>query len=176
VLAAATAFAYKGSSMLEGHLERASPEILEEALRRTARELAVRQGPDPARWSWGRLHTQPWRHPIGVAVPLLDRLLSLSRGPFPAGGDNDTPNQSGVNPWRGYESSFAIASYRQLIDAGDWDRCLFILPPGQSGHPGSRHYDDMLEDWRRGHYRPLPYGRAAVEAAAEETIGLVPAA
>ena len=28
-------------------------------------------------------------------------------------------------------------------------------PPGQSGHPGSRHYDDMIEGWRDGRTNPV---------------------
>jgi acyl-homoserine lactone acylase PvdQ len=26
---------------------------------------------------------------------------------------------------------------------------------GQSGQPGSRHYDDLLEDWLAGHTNPV---------------------
>ena len=33
--------------------------------------------------------------------------------------------------------------------------CVFGLAGGQSGHPGSRHYDDALGDWLRGRPRTL---------------------
>jgi penicillin amidase len=136
--------------------------------------LLREQGPDPKRWEWGRLHRVPWNHPVGVALPILDRLLGLSLGSFAAGGDSDTPNQAGIHPWRGYEASGAVASYRQLYDLGDWDSARFVVPPGQSGHLRSPHYGDMLEAWRTGEYRPLLYSRPAVEAATTETITLVP--
>jgi penicillin amidase len=117
----------------------------------------------------------PWQHPVGSAAPILDHLLNLSRGPYPVGGDEDTPNQTAVNVWRGYEASFALASYRQLYDVGQWDHSLFVLPPGQSGHPGSPHYDDLLQPWLRGEYAPFLFSRDAVTAAVEQTAVLRPA-
>ena len=79
-----------------------------------------------------------------------------------------------MDPWHPFAANSFMVSYRQLFDLGDWDSARFILPTGQSGHPGSPHYDDMLESWRKVEYRPLPFSRRAVEAAAEETITLVP--
>ena len=101
--------------------------------------------------------------------------MNLSRGPYPTGGDEDTPNQTGVNVWRGFEASFSVASYRQLYDVGEWDRSQFVLPPGQSGHPGSPHYDDLLEPWLQGEYVPLLFSREAVDGAVEQTAMLCPA-
>jgi penicillin amidase len=65
-------------------------------------------------------------------------------------------------------------TYRQIFDVGNWDEGLYVLPTGQSGHPGSPHYDDMLPAWRAGEYLPLPFSRSAVEKATAETIRLVP--
>ena len=31
-----------------------------------------------------------------------------------------------------------------------------VYPGGQSGNPGSIHYDDMIEYWRDGRYFPMP--------------------
>jgi penicillin amidase len=174
------AFMYKGSSILAGHIEKLSSgpvglRMLAGAFESAVDRLSREQGPEPESWEWGRLHRVPWNHPVGVAQPLLDRVLGLSLGSFPAGGDADTPNQTGIHPWRGYEASGAIASYRQLYDLGDWDRACFVIPPGQSGHPRSPHYGDMLEPWRRVAYRPLLFTRPAVEEATAETIRLTPA-
>jgi penicillin amidase len=49
-----------------------------------------------------------------------------------------------------------------------------VLPPGQSGHPGSRHYADLLDLWRDVEYAPLLFSRAAVVQAVEEQAELVP--
>jgi penicillin amidase len=188
VLVPNSAFHFKGSSILAGHVKRlysargndaraangVGGSVLAEAFENAVGYLVQALGPDPTRWRWGALHQVPWRHPIGAAAPMVDRLLNLSRGPYPVGGDEDTPNQTGVNVWRRHEASFALASYRQLYDLADWDRSLFVLPPGQSGHPGSPHYDDHLQLWLRGDYVPLLFSRDAVAGAVEQTAVLRP--
>jgi penicillin amidase len=58
---------------------------------------------------------------------------------------------------------------------GEWDRALFVLPPGQSGHPGSAHYADLLELWREVEYAPLLFSREAIERVVEQTAELRPA-
>jgi len=45
---------------------------------------------------------------------------------------------------------------------------------GQSGHPASPHFADLLELWARGDHHPMPFTRAAVEAAGESTLRLLP--
>jgi penicillin amidase len=47
--------------------------------------------------------------------------------------------------------------------------------PGESGNPGSRHYDDLVEPWAKGEYHPMPFSRQAVEAVTEERVVLNPA-
>ena len=42
------------------------------------------------------------------------------------------------------------ASYRGVYDLADLDRSLFIVTPGQSGNPLSRHARDFLTRWRDG--------------------------
>jgi penicillin amidase len=44
---------------------------------------------------------------------------------------------------------------RYAVDLGDPDHALFGLAGGQSGHPGSPHYTDGLDDWLAGRPRPL---------------------
>ncbi|MGA0300941.1 MAG: penicillin acylase family protein, partial [Paracoccaceae bacterium] len=37
-------------------------------------------------------------------------------------------------------------------DFSDPDSSIFVIATGQSGHPLSRHYDDLGQLWRRGEY------------------------
>jgi penicillin G amidase len=67
------------------------------------------------------------------------------------------------------------ASYRQVIDLGNWDNSTMTNTPGESGVPGNRHYQDLLIPWSKGEYHPMPFSRKAVEAAAEEYLTLAPA-
>jgi penicillin amidase len=174
LLAPVTAFWFRGSSELIGRLERADPKVVRSAFKAAVERLRLQLGEDLAQWQWGRLHRITFPHPIGVGVPALDRAFRLSRGPLPIGGDADTIAQAGVDPWHPYDANSLMVSYRQVFDTGDWDAGRFILPTGQSGHPGSPHYDDMMESWRKFEYRPLPFSRRAVEATVSETIALVP--
>ena len=56
------------------------------------------------------------------------------------------------------------------------DRGLATSAPGQSGQPGSPHYDDLLPLWAKGEYFPLAYSRKKVESVARERLVLRPAA
>ena len=49
-----------------------------------------------------------------------------------------------------------------------------INVPGQSGQPGSKHYDDLLPLWSAGRYFPLRYSRSAVDAVTADVLTLEP--
>lgn len=158
---------------LDGLLADGKGPVMVEALNATFAQLRERFGTDPAAWRWGDLHQTSFRHVLGSS-PLLDRLLRLNRGPFPIGGDQDTIAQSGVDPWQPFEASTFTVAYRQIFDVGNWDEAMYVLPTGQSGHPGSSHYDDMTTAWRACEFVPLPFSRTAVEKATAETVRLTP--
>jgi penicillin amidase len=42
-----------------------------------------------------------------------------------------------------------------------------MFPPGQSGHLGSPHYDDLIEPWLKGDYHPMLWTREQVIENAE---------
>jgi penicillin amidase len=67
------------------------------------------------------------------------------------------------------------ASFRMVVDVGNWDESRAINAPGQSGDPASPHYDDLAPLWASGAYVPLLYTRGAVDAAARLRILLDPA-
>jgi penicillin G amidase len=111
---------------------------------------------------WGTIHRLSLRHPLNVKR--LD-LAAIARP-----GDANTVNAaSGVN-----HTQTNGPSYRQIIDVSDWDNSVMTNTPGESGDPNSKHYSDLLADWAAGRYHPMPFTRAAVEAAMEERIVLEP--
>ena len=67
------------------------------------------------------------------------------------------------------------AGYRGVYDFADPDSSVFILSTGQSGHPLSRHYDDLGELWRRGEYIPMSLDPELARAAAVGITHLSPA-
>ncbi len=58
------------------------------------------------------------------------------------------------------------AGYRGVYDFADPDSSVFVTSTGQSGHPLSRHYDDLGELWRRGEYTPMSLDPELARAAA----------
>ncbi|HZO51255.1 MAG TPA: penicillin acylase family protein, partial [Bryobacteraceae bacterium] len=137
-------------------------DVLTRTLRMTMSDLAAARGADRRKWTWGGVHTANFRHPLGVR--------SMNRGPVSRPGDGDTVNATGGTNFKQNSG----ASFRMVLDLADWDKSMMTNVPGEVGNPDSRHYSDLLDDWANGRYHPMPFTRKAVEAAAEETISLLP--
>lgn len=144
--------------------------VLRAALGRTVAELTERLGDDPNRWQYGRLHTLTLRHPLG-SVPALTPLFN--RGPWPIGGDIDTVNHCYLPRDNAGMKITNGVSVRFIFDLNDWDNSRAILPGGQSGHPASPHYADMIAAWRAGAYHPLLWSRPAVERHSTQVLTLL---
>jgi len=66
------------------------------------------------------------------------------------------------------------ATYRQIIDAGDWDRSLTVKTAGASGQPESPYYGNWLPYWAENRYFPMVYGRQAVDEKAAHRLKRTP--
>lgn len=100
--------------------------------------LSKQAGTDMAGWAWGRIKQTTLTH--GLQIPVFSRRLSTS-------GDKMIINATG---------SAMGPSWRMVVELADSIRAYWIYPGGQSGNPGSRHYDDFVEEWRTGRLRPFP--------------------
>jgi penicillin amidase len=116
----------------------------------------------PAPCQWGKLHQLTLVHPLGRPEWQL--------GPVPRPGDANTVNATSGTNFRQTNG----ASWREILDVGDWDRSVMTNVPGESGDPSSPHYSDLLADWAAGKYHPMPFSRKAVESATEERVILLP--
>ena len=63
---------------------------------------------------------------------------------------------------------------RLLFDLSDWQRCVWVVPLGASGHPGSVHYADQAPAWGAGQLYPMLYDWAQISAEAETVQSLEP--
>lgn len=135
------------------------------------RETSALLGADAARWQWGRLHHNLPAHPL-LEVVDAEMRTKLQVGPFPKSGGPHTPNQSGYHATDFRQTGGA--SFRLVVDVGNWDNSRAVNHPGQSGNPDSPHYRDLAPLWLRGDYFPLVFTRAAVEEALRERILLRP--
>lgn len=124
---------------------------------------------DEKKWSWGRLHTTTFRHPLASLGRVYATTFDL--GPVPRAGDTHTPNAASHNKKFEHISG---ATYRHVLDLADWDRGLATSAPGQSGQLGSPHYDDLLPLWEKGEYFPLAFTRAKVEKVTRHRLKLTP--
>ncbi|HEY4705478.1 MAG TPA: penicillin acylase family protein [Thermoplasmata archaeon] len=116
-------------------------DILRRAFSETVAALTAEDGPVGPSWAWGLHHTRVFEHLTG--------LDTLSRGPYPSGGDEVT-----LSPAAGFEAR-AGASWRMVVNLGAPQASVTVYPGGQSGNPLSPHYDDQLALWLRGEYKAI---------------------
>jgi penicillin amidase len=167
-----TTLADSGSHWFDLGDGRTRDDVLRTALREALDSLKGRFGPSVEDWRWGALHRVEFSHSLG-RVRLLGRLLN--RGPYPAGGDFTTIWATGTSYHDPSERAVAAGPpFRFIADLGDLDHCLGLLCPGQSGHPGSRHYDDQVPAWFERGYHPMLFNRGDVLKQAEDSLHLVP--
>ncbi len=130
-------------------------DILARSLNQAVAELSRRKGKDMKRWQWGDLHQLVHPHPMGQ-VKLLDKLLHLNVGPFPAPGTGTTVNNMEYK----LTDPFAVVlgpSVRRIVDFAEFRTgVLSVLPTGQSGNPLSPHYQDQAPLYNTGTYRLFP--------------------
>lgn len=133
-------------------------------------------GSDFEQWQWGSLHTATFvSNPLGASgINLIEQLVN--RGPVATSGGSDSVNATGWNPASGNFAVGGLPSMRMIVDVGDFENSVSIHTTGQSGHPASPHYGDMIDPWRTIQYHPMRWSRRSVEAAAVDRLILSPAA
>ena len=126
--------------------------IVVAALDRAISQLTREQGADWSQWRWGRSNARPFPHPFVAAydLPTVER-----------GGGGPTVAANG-------------ATYREIIDVGDWDKSVATSTPGQSGQPGSPFYGNLLPLWANNEYFPMLFSPSAVSSNGRHRLVLRP--
>ena len=136
-------------------------------------QLTERYGDNLESWRWGDAHLAMHDHPVLGDVSFLRFFVNIRQST--SGGDDTlmrgVTRGTGEEPFQNVHS----AGYRGVYDFADADSSVFITATGQSGHPLSRHYDDLGEVWRRGEYIPMSLDPALARAAAAGVMVLTPA-
>ena len=125
--------------------------------------LTKNLGADETKWTWGNMVKANFAHPLAV-VPFIGAQFVIP--PFPQNGT-------------GWQLSATVnvgsaVSMRFIADPSDWDKTQHGIPLGESGLPGSPHWKDQLDDWRKVTPRAFPFSKAAVESATKERLILEP--
>ncbi|SDE12632.1 penicillin acylase family protein [Limimaricola pyoseonensis] len=122
---------------------------------------------------WGDAHVARQDHPVLGGTPLLSWFVNIRQSS--SGGDNTLlrglTDGRAPNPFHNVHA----AGYRGIYDFADPDSSVFVISTGQSGHPLSRHYDDLGELWRRGEYIPMSLDPSLARGASVGITQLLPA-
>ena len=109
-------------------------------------------GSDDSQWAWEKSHQVTLVHPFAT-TDALKGLFNL--GPFPCpGGGGTVNNRRPVETPTGYENASGV-SYRLFADMSEPGRAWGATLAGQSGQPGSAHYDDRVTETLNNEYHPL---------------------
>jgi penicillin G amidase len=146
-------------------------QIVDVAWHKTLSHLKATLGADTGSWTWGRAHRVTHEHPLGKQPP-LDKVFNI--GPFAAPGGRETPNNLS-----GPISAVPIPitygpSTRRVVDFSQPGAARGIVPTGQSGVWGDRHYNDQAEAYANGQTRPQYLDSADVASHTRETLVLNP--
>ena len=118
----------------------------------TLQALRARYGDQWLKWSWGAAHDVRFRHPVFSNLPYIgDRMIPKVAAP----GDYFTVNRGGMSvaPDGARFADVHGPGMRLAVDMSHPEAPVFNLAGGQSGHPLSSHYSDLLPEWAAGTYR-----------------------
>ena len=139
--------------------EKGRDKFLQETFMAGLKDLEEKLGPDMSKWQYGQekyKHTY-MAHALGNLVK--DSIKSkLDLGPLPRGGYGDTPGSTSGNLRQS-----AGASFRIVVNTGDWDVAMATNGPGQSGDPASPFYRNLFEPWAKDQHFPIYYSRDKIE-------------
>ena len=127
-------------------------------------------GDDMAQWQYGNekfKHTY-MAHALGSVVN-EETKAKLDLGPMPRGGNSFTPGSTGAN-----NRQSSGASFRMIVNTGDWDAAIGTNGPGQSGDPESPFYGNLFEPWAKDQYFPVFYSRSKIDSVAVTKTRLEP--
>lgn len=145
--------------------------LLENSLRQAIIWLSKNVSNNITEWQWGKLRVVEVRHSLSIKSP-LDKIFNI--GPFAVGGDAETVWQASSLDGTFPNKKLISASYRQIIDLHSFDNSKAVMPPGQSGHLGNKHYKSQMQLWLQGKLRPMLWTKEQVNAYATMEMKLKP--
>jgi penicillin amidase len=153
--------------------------ILTQALQSALDDLTATLGANRSAWRWGDLHTATFTHvPLGQSgIGPVEALFNA--GPVATSGGSSIVNATGWSvrapgTVRGPYTVRGLPSFRLIVDLGDFAASRSMNTTGQSGHPLSPHYSDLIDPWRSIRYHPLHFTDDAVNRAAVSRLELRP--
>lgn len=133
--------------------------FLMEAFKNAVGNLKKSLGEEPLQWQYGQeaYKHSSITHALG-AVASSQYAKNLNLPSLPRGGNAYTPGSTGSN-----KRQSSGASFRMIVNTGDWDATIGTNAPGQSGNPDSPFYTNLYEDWAKDVYFPVYYSKEKIE-------------
>jgi len=133
--------------------------FLLEAFKNAVGNLKKSLGEEPLQWQYGQeaYKHSSITHALG-AVASSQYAKKLNLPSLPRGGNAYTPGSTGSN-----KRQSSGASFRMIVNTGDWDATIGTNAPGQSGNPDSPFYTNLYEDWAKDVYFPVYYSKEKIE-------------
>ena len=123
----------------ETSIKEDAPMLFEKSFKKTVEDMQIWETKNGS-YEWGNYKATFVRH--------LLRLPAFSRYNLPIGGNSGIVNATSRNHG---------PSWRMIVELGGKPKAWAIYPGGQSGNPGSRFYDNMIDGWARGEYFEVLY-------------------
>lgn len=160
-------------------------DIFERAFVNAYDDLVEAFGKNRTAWRWGELHTGQFVSKIIGQDGFLPNNPAVNNGPFPinrgpfemSGGTGIVNETTFIIHEDGLDEPFAtltLPSYRMIIDLGDFGNSRAMHTTGQSGHPASDHYRDMIDPWRAVEYHDMYWGAAEIRNVSTKRLELLP--
>jgi penicillin amidase len=143
-------------------------DILIRSFKDAVDQISKDRGADKAGWEWGKIHTATFvSDPLGQSgIDPIENMVN--RGPVAVGGSTATIRATNWDASEDF-STTSLSSMRTIYDLSDLANSVNMHTTGQSGHPFSPHYDDMIDSWRNVQYKPMTFTHEQVDAT-ESTI------
>jgi len=156
-----------------GEPEKARDALLLRALAAAATSLKARARPGETFPTWGELHELVLHHALEARLPAdLSKQAEVSgRG---TSGDGTTVFARWWAPPK--TNATGGASFRAVLDIGNWDEARATMGPGQAGTPGDPHARDLYPVWLDNESFPLAFSAEQVARVAESHVRLLPTA
>lgn len=103
-----------------------------------------------------------WGTQNALNVHHIARLAPFSILNIPIGGNSNALNA--IKKEHG-------PSWRMIVELGPEIKAYGVYPGGQSGNPGSKYYDNMMNHWINGEYYELNFWKQLEEAPSSKIIG-----
>ncbi|OSY87410.1 penicillin amidase [Tenacibaculum holothuriorum] len=146
-------------------------DIVTKSFQKTIAFLQKQLGENIDDWTWERVATVEYEHPIGKAGGLLREFFNV--GPFTTnGGDQVINNQIYKIDSTGYYKIHAGPSTRRIVDFSDVENSITVIPTGQSGNVFSEHYKDQAEKYNKGEFVKMKLNQSDIEKSENKLVFL----